>query len=73
MEYLFYPPFFEISPQKSFNDAWEVFCCQILNIYNNTNDIRQRKPPDLGVDLLWHSKGIAYQCKSVENGQTGSF
>jgi hypothetical protein len=73
MEYYFYPPFFVIVPQSSFDEAWEVFCCELLNLDNQTNAIRRRSPPDLGADLIWESKKTIYQCKVVENGQAGGF
>lgn len=71
MEYHLYPPFFEIAPESSFDEAWEAFCADILNLSNNTREIRRRTPPDLGVDLLWPTKRVAYQCKSVLHGKAG--
>ncbi|MCX5758255.1 MAG: hypothetical protein NTU83_07060, partial [Candidatus Hydrogenedentes bacterium] len=67
-----YPPLFVIEPQNSFANAWEVFCCNILNRHEKTTEIYQRKPPEGGVDLHWQSKKTAYQCKSVEES-TGKF
>lgn len=69
MEYHLHPPFFIIEPESSFDDAWESFCCELLNLENRTNSIRRRLPPDLGCDLIWEEKKIAYQCKIVESGQ----
>ena len=65
------PPLFVIDPETSFPDAWEVFCCEVLNRFytamTGTNSgIYQRTPPEGGVDLYWPEKKIAYQCKSVE-------
>jgi len=71
MEYHLYPPFFEIAPESSFDEAWEAFCADILNLSNNTREIRRRTPPDLGVDLLWPTQRVAYQCKSVLYGKAG--
>jgi len=71
MEYYLYPPFLLIEPQNSFADAWEYFCCRLLNLEHQTNKIYVRKPPDRGVDLFWPDEGIAYQCKAVENGTAG--
>ena len=71
MEYHLYPPFFEIAPESSFDEAWEAFCVHILNLTHNTREIRRRTPPDLGVDLLWPSQRIAYQCKAVLHGKAG--
>jgi hypothetical protein len=68
----FHPPLFRVAPQNSFPDAWEVFCCEVLNRYNKVAEIRQRKPPETGVDLYWPDRQIAYQCKSVE-GSAGRF
>ena len=68
-----YPPFFGTEPQNSFADAWEVFCCDVLNRHEKTTQIRQRRPPENGVDLIWREKKVAYQCKSVESGRTGDF
>jgi len=68
MYYYFYPPFFVVDPQTSFDEAWEVFCCEMLNLDNSTNLIRRRVPPDLGADLIWDEKQIIFQCKSVING-----
>jgi len=67
-----YPPLFVVEPQTSFADAWEVFCCEVLNRHEKTDKIYRRKPPENGVDLYWQSKKIAYQCKSVEE-TTGKF
>ncbi|MBI5091106.1 MAG: leucine-rich repeat domain-containing protein [Candidatus Hydrogenedentes bacterium] len=67
-----YPPLFVIEPQTSFADAWEVFCCDVLNRYEKTDKIYQRTPPEGGVDLYWAEKKIAYQCKSVEES-SGKF
>ena len=63
------PPLFVVEPETSFPDAWEVFCCGVLNRYHKTktDNIYQRKPPDGGIDLYWPGKNIAYQCKSVED------
>ncbi len=66
MEYHLQPPFFVIAPQASFDDAWEVFCCELLNLEHATHVIRRRIPPDLGADLIWESEGIIYQCKATE-------
>ncbi len=71
MEYQLYPPFFEISPKSSFDEAWECFCADVLNLSNNTRDIRRRTPPDFGVDLLWPTRRVAYQCKAVLYGKAG--
>ena len=68
MKYYLYPPFFVIEPQISFSDAWETFCCQLLNLANKTHTITRIIPPDDGVDLLWDAEKIAYQCKSVKLG-----
>jgi hypothetical protein len=72
MEYHFHPPYFRSDPHPSFAEAWEVFCCRLLNLENDTNAIRRRKPPEQGVDLIWQTEGIAYQCKSVEH-ELGKF
>jgi hypothetical protein len=66
------PPFFVVEPETSFANAWEVFCCQVLNRHHKTTDIYQRKPPEGGIDLYWPAKKLAYQCKSVED-KTGQF
>ena len=73
MEYHLHPPLFVIEPQTSFDDAWEVFCCDLLNLHEKTTSIRQRHAPEGGIDLLWQERGIAYQCKSVEGGRAGGF
>ena len=67
MEYHLHPPYFRSDPHLSFAEAWEAFCCHLLNLENGTNDIRRRKPPEQGVDLIWQTEGIAYQCKSVQH------
>ena len=72
MQYHLYPPYFRSDPHFSFADAWELFCCQLLNLEHNTDEIRRRKPPEQGIDLIWHTQGIAYQCKSVEH-ELGKF
>jgi hypothetical protein len=71
MEYHLYPPFFEIAPQSSFDEAWEAFCADVLNLSKNTREIRRRTPPDLGVDLLWPTQRVAYQCKAILYGKAG--
>ncbi|MGH2510544.1 MAG: hypothetical protein ACRDHZ_24480, partial [Ktedonobacteraceae bacterium] len=71
MFYNLYPPCFIIDPQTSFDDAWEVFCCQLLQLEHQTGEIYQREPPESGVDLFWRAQGIAYQCKSTVKGQGG--
>jgi hypothetical protein len=69
-----YPPFFEILPgEDSFADAWEVFCCDVLNRYEKTDRIIRRKAPEGGVDLLWTEMKRAYQCKSVLDPTTTRF
>lgn len=74
MEYHLYPPFFEISPETSFDSGWEAFCEWILQLENKAPEIRRRTPPDYGVDIYWKEKRIAYQCKSaVHSGKTGDF
>lgn len=62
-----YPPMFVVAPQTSFANAWEVFCCDVINRHEKTTNIYRRKPPERGVDLYWQSQQIAYQCKSVED------
>jgi len=71
--YKFYPPFFIVNEETSFSDSWEVFCCNLLNIENNTSNIVRRLPPECGVDLFFADQKIAYQCKSVESGLTSGF
>lgn len=73
MEFHLYPPNFVIEPATSFSDAWEKFCAYLLSIENKTTEIIRRVPPDDGIDLYWHSKKLAYQCKAVEGGATGEF
>src|SRR5260370_42425183 len=70
MNYYFYPPFFVIDPQTSFDEAWEVFWCEMLNLDNTTNLIRRRVPPDLGADLLWDEERTIIQYKYVINGDS---
>jgi len=67
-----YPPLFVVGPQTSFADAWEVFCCDVLNRHYKSNNIRRRKAPEGGIDLYCASEKVAYQCKSVEES-TGKF
>ena len=71
--YQFYPPIFIVSEETNFPDSWEVFCCKLLNLENNTSNIVRRLPPENGVDLFFRDKKIAYQCKSVESGLTSGF
>ena len=73
MDYHLTPPLFGIEPQTSFDEAWEVFCCELLNLENDTMLIRRRTPPDLGADLIWDEKKVIYQCKSSKDGQGRSF
>jgi len=69
-----YPPFFEILPgEESFADAWEIFCCDMLNRHEKTTEIVRRKAPEGGIDLLWRKKKRAYQCKSVIDPATNRF
>lgn len=60
-----HPPQFKVAPETSFPDAWEVFCCDVLNRHEKNVEIRRRKPPETGVDLYWPARKSAYQCKSV--------
>ena len=71
IKYNLHPPYFKVPEESTFPDAWEVFCCIMLNTHNKTDNIHRRKPPEKGIDLLWREKKIAYQCKSVfdENGK----
>jgi hypothetical protein len=71
--YYLYPPFFVVPESSNFADAWESFCCKLLNLHHKTSEIYQRVPPEQGVDLFHPSKAIAYQCKSVESGRSGDF
>jgi hypothetical protein len=59
MEYHFHPPYFRSDPHLSFADAWEFFCCRLLNLENGTTAIRRREAPEQGVDLIWQAEGIA--------------
>ncbi|WP_373551158.1 hypothetical protein [Haliscomenobacter sp.] len=68
MEYHLIPPFFIVSEESSFHEAWEYFCLKLLKFENNSNDIVKRKPPEKGVDLFYREKKRAYQCKSVLDG-----
>ncbi len=71
MYYYLSPEYFMIDPQTSFDDAWEVFCCQLLQLEHQTGEIDLRGQPEAGIDLFWPAQGIAYQCKSTVNGQGG--
>jgi len=71
--YQFYPPIFIVNEETNFSDSWEVFCCNLLNLENNTSRIVRRLPPESGVDLFFPDQKIAYQCKSVETGLTSGF
>jgi len=71
--YQFYPPIFIVNEETNFPDSWEVFCCKLLNLENNTSSIVRRLPPENGVDLFFSDQKIAYQCKSVETGLTSGF
>jgi hypothetical protein len=73
MEYYLYPPFFIVPEESDFADAWESFCCKLLNVKEKTDEIYRRNPPEQGIDLFYPSKQIAYQCKSVESGRSGDF
>jgi hypothetical protein len=67
------PPFFHVPEATNFSEAWERFCCKLLNIENKVTEIFVRCPPEQGVDLFYPSKKIAYQCKSIESGKSGDF
>src|SRR5882724_11915453 len=73
MDYYLYPPFFVVPEESNFADAWEAFCCKLLNLKEGTDSIYRRHPPEQGVDLYNPTKQIAYQCKSVESGKSGDF
>jgi uncharacterized protein YjbI with pentapeptide repeats len=66
------PPLFNVTSSESFPDAWESFCCEVLNRHEGTTEIYRREPPENGIDLYWPARKIAYQCKSVED-VTGRF
>jgi hypothetical protein len=71
--YHFYPPFFVVDEENSFAEAWESFCCKLLNLSLKTDEIYRRHPPEQGIDLYHPSKRTAYQCKSVESGKSSDF
>jgi len=71
--YQLYPPFFVVDEEANFSDAWEVFCCKLLNLENKTSSIVRRLPPENGVDLFFLDEKIAYQCKSIKDGSTKGF
>lgn len=71
--YKLYPPFFGVPEEPNIHDAWEVFCCHLLNLDNKTNKIIRRHAPDSGIDLLYQDKKIAYQCKFVKSGDSSKF
>jgi hypothetical protein len=73
MSYYLYPPFLVVPEESSFADAWEAFCCKLLNLKEKTDEIYRRHPPEQGIDLYYPTKQIAYQCKSVESGKSGDF
>ena len=69
LHYYLYPPFFVVTPQTSFDKAWEDFNLRLLSLENRTADIRRCAPPDHGIDLIWEKEGIVYQCKATEYGE----
>lgn len=71
--YQLYPPIFIVNEETNFPDSWEVFCCKLLNLENDTSSIVRQLPPENGVDLFFPKSKIAYQCKSVETGLTSGF
>jgi hypothetical protein len=71
--YDFSPRVFVIEPQTSFHEAWEVFCCEMLNLHFDTTEICRRTPPDRGVDLHWAKRRMAWQCKSVGGERSPKF
>ncbi|MEK6406902.1 MAG: hypothetical protein AABN34_08060 [Acidobacteriota bacterium] len=73
MAYHLYPPFFVVPEESDFADAWEAFCCKLLNLTLDTDEVYRRHPPEQGVDLYYPARQIAYQCKSVESGKSGDF
>lgn len=73
MEYRLYPPFLIVPEYHSFDEAWESFCCKLLNLENKVSEIYKRKPPESGIDLYFPSNKIAYQCKSIESGLDSGF
>lgn len=73
IEYRLIPPFLHVPEESDFADAWERFCCKLLNLEHGTSDIFVRSPPEQGVDLFDPTRKVAYQCKSVESGKAGDF
>lgn len=71
--YHLYPPFFLVPEEGNFADAWESFCCKMLCLVENTDEIYRRNFPEQGIDLYYPTKKIAYQCKSVNSGKSGDF
>ncbi len=67
------PPFLVVPEQQDFPDAWEHFCCKLLNLARGTARIYVRQPPEQGIDLYDPETRTAYQCKSVESGKSGDF
>lgn len=73
VEHYFYPPFFIVPEESSFDGAWEVFCCKMANLMEARTDIYRRTPPEDGIDLYGPTTQTAYQCKSVDSGRSGGF
>lgn len=71
--YQLFPPIFNVPEESNFSDSWEVFCCKLLNVENNTSEIVRLISPESGVDLFYQKKKIVYQCKAVESGLTRGF
>ena len=71
--YNLYPPFLIVPEETDFSDAWESFCCKLLQLKERTDSIVRLGAPEGGIDLYDAKRSIAYQCKSVESGKRGDF
>jgi hypothetical protein len=59
-------------PDTNFGDAWESLCFELLREELQDNSLMRLNPPDCGIDILYRKLNRAYQCKSHEQGASGT-
>ncbi len=74
MKYNFSAEFLKVrSPDKSFGDAWESLCFELLSEEYGINGLQRLKAPDGGIDILKRKvETTAIQCKSHQHGAIGT-
>lgn len=73
MKYNFSSNFLKIlPPDTNFGKAWESLCYYLLCQEYGHHSLYRLNPPDRGIDIFQKDIKRAYQCKSLENGASGT-